>query len=106
MKEIYFTITGTCFRLGTEFMERDMEVTIEKEPDNEHDKEAIKVNMPALGTVGYVANSTKTVIGESYSAGRLYDKIGDTAKGKILYIFSNAAVCVVTEDGLEEQITE
>lgn len=101
MKEMYFTITGTCYRHGTEFMERDMEVTLEKEPNNEYDKEAIKVTMPGLAQIGYVANSTKTVIGESYSAGRLYDKIGDTAKGKILYIFSNSAVCVITETGLE-----
>lgn len=106
MKEMYFTITGTCYRHGTEFMERDMEVTLEKEPNNEYDKEAIKVTMPGLAQIGYVANSTKTVIGESYSAGRLYDKIGDTAKGKILYIFSNAAVCVVTESGMEKQVTK
>ena len=53
-----------------------------KEPDNEYDKEAIKVEMPGIGQMGYVANSPYTVVGESYSAGRLYDKIGDTAKSE------------------------
>lgn len=42
--------------------------------------------MPGLGLIGYVANSYKTVIGESYSAGRLYDKIGDTAVGTVMYL--------------------
>ena len=52
---------------------------LEKEPDNEYDKEAIKVTYEGLGKIGYVANSSYTVIGESMSAGRLYDKIGDAA---------------------------
>ena len=52
-----------------------MKVKLVKEPDNEYDKEAIKVEMPGIGHIGYVANSPYTVVGESYSAGRLYDKI-------------------------------
>ncbi len=38
-----------------------------KEPDNEFDKEAIKVELDGLGLVGYVANSPFTVQGESMS---------------------------------------
>ena len=56
-----------------------MEVSLVKDPENEYDKEAIKVEMSGLGLVGFVANSPHTVKGESMSAGRLYDKIGDTA---------------------------
>ena len=99
--KIWFTITGTNFRYGSDFMERGMTVRLEKEPDNEHDREAIKVTMEGLGTVGYVANSTKTVIGESWSAGRIYDKIGDTAEGEILYIMDNGVFCSlkVNEEG-------
>ena len=63
--KIYFTITGTQYRFGKEFLERGMEVKLVKEPDNEHDKEAIKVELEGLGTIGYVANSPRTVIGES-----------------------------------------
>ena len=37
-------------------------------------------NYDAFCEVLYVANSPYTVVGESYSTGRLYDKIGDTAK--------------------------
>ena len=73
-KKIYFTITGTGFFEGDKFFEKDMEVLLEKEPDNKYDHKAILVKMPGIGKVGHVANSCSTVIGESYSAGRIYDK--------------------------------
>ena len=93
MSKIYFTITGTKFRYGHDFLEPGMKVILTKEPDNEYDAEAIRVSLPGLGQIGYVANSPKTVAGESYSAGRLYDKIGDTATGKVVYKLENAVVC-------------
>lgn len=34
-----------------------MQIKLIKEPDNEHDKEAIKAVLEPLGTIGYVANS-------------------------------------------------
>ena len=89
----FFTLTGTKHYFGDEFLEADMEVMLEKEPDNEHDKEAIVVKLEGLGRIGYVANSPYTVVGESMSAGRLYDKIGDTANARILYITSQGIVC-------------
>ena len=95
MKDIIFTITGTHFRYGQDFMEKGMKVRLEKEPDNKYDKEAIKVTMKGLGHIGYVANSPHTVLGESWSAGRLYDKIGDTAKGKILWVMEKGVVCIL-----------
>ena len=66
--KIYFTITGTGFFEGDEFFEKDMEVLLEKEPDNKYDH-------------------------ESYSAGRIYDKIGDTAVGKVLYKMPRGILC-------------
>lgn len=81
MEKVYFTIAGTNHLLGQDFFEPKMEVKLIKEPDNEYDKEAIRVEMDGLGLVGYVANSPYTVQGESMSAGRMYDRIGDTARG-------------------------
>ena len=95
MKTYYFTITGLNYRFGDKFIEPGMEVKLVKEPDNEYDKEAIRVELKPIGTIGYVANSVKTVIGECYSAGRLYDKIGDKAKAEILYVLPNGIVAVV-----------
>lgn len=54
------------------------------------------VNLEGLGKIGYVGNSPHTVTDESYSAGRLYDKIGDTAEGTILYVLDSGALGYVT----------
>ena len=62
MSEIYFTIAGTNHWHGQEFIEPQMKVKLVKEPDNEVDSEAIKVEMPGIGQIGYVANSPYTVI--------------------------------------------
>lgn len=79
-----------------------MKVYLEKEPDNEYDKEAIKVRMDALGKIGYVANSPYTVLGESVSAGRLYDRIGDTAAAKIVYVTERGIICRVCRKSLDD----
>lgn len=94
----YFTITGTQFKYGLDIFEKGMEVTLEKDPENEYDKEAIKVSVEGLGQVGWVANSVHTVRGESCSAGRLYDKIGDTAEGKVVFVLPDAVLAVVNTD--------
>lgn len=96
MSTIYFTITGLRYYYGSEFLKKDMVVKLVKDPENKYDKEAIKVEMEGLGKIGYVANSPHTVLGESYSAGRLYDKIGDTANGIITYIFNDRETAVAT----------
>lgn len=95
MAEIYFTIAGTNHHYGQDFIEPKMEVKLVKELDNEVDKEAIKVEMPGIGHIGYVDNNPYTVLGESYSAGRLYDKIGDTAVGTVLYVLPKGVLCVL-----------
>ena len=85
MEKLYFTIAGTCFYYGKDFFEKGMTVKLIKEPDNEYDKEAIRVELEGLGLVGYVANRTAAVSGDSYSDGRLYAKIEGTAEGTVLY---------------------
>lgn len=100
---IYFTLTGTCHYFGRDFMERGMTVRLEKEPDNQYDKEAVKVLMEGLGHVGYVANSPHTVLGESFSAGRLYDKIGDTAEGSIMYVTDSGVLCFLDVPAAEKE---
>lgn len=82
---IYFTVTGTVHNVGQSFIEPGMKVTLEKEPDNAFDKEAIVVKMDILGKIGYVANSYKTIVGDCYSAGRLYDKFEESATGTVVY---------------------
>lgn len=82
-KKVFITITGTNHYQGDEFLEKGTRVTLIKDPDNKYDHEAIHVEMEGLGKIGYVANSTYTVLGESFSAGRLYDKICDKAVARV-----------------------
>ncbi len=93
MKKIYFTITGTKYYYGKDFLEPGMKVKLEKEPENPHDPEAIKVTMKGLGLIGYVANSVNTVMGESWSAGRMYDRIGKKASGTVKMILPHGVLC-------------
>ena len=52
MEELYFTIAGCSHYFGSDFMEKGMKVKLEKEPDNEYDKEAIQVKVKGLGKIG------------------------------------------------------
>ena len=89
------TITGTNHYYGQEFIKPGMKVRLIKEPDNIHDREAIRAEIKGLGKIGYVANSPHTVLGESMSAGRLYDKIGNKAKATVLYVLPQGILCKV-----------
>lgn len=91
----YVTLTGLNYCFGTQPFAVGQKVKLVKEPENDYDREAIRAELPGLGKVGYVANSTHTVLGDCYSAGRIYDKIGDTATVKVKYVLANAVVCSV-----------
>ena len=98
MKRTYFTITGTNHYHGQDFLKTGIPVHLVKEPDNKYDSEAIKVELEGLGQIGYVANSPYTVIGESKSAGRMYDLMKKKAKGKVLLVTAKGALCELKED--------
>lgn len=99
----YVTLTGLNHRYGTEPFQVGQKVKLVKEPENEYDCEAIRAELPGLGKVGYVANSVRTVLGDCCSAGRLYDKIGDTATAKVKYVLCGAVVCRVKVSGAETE---
>ena len=103
MAKTYFTLTGTKHYYGSDFLEKCMKIILEKEPDNEYDKEAIKITYEGLGKIGYVANSSYTVIGESMSAGRLYDKIGDSAYAKVVLVTPAGTICKICKKSLVKE---
>lgn len=100
MGKVVVTLTGTGFYYGSDFLEPGMKVTLKKEPDNTYDNEAILVQMKGLGKIGYVANSHKTVRGECFSAGRVYDKIDETAKAKVVLAFPGGAILKICKKSL------
>lgn len=101
MEKVFFTIVGTQYHLGQDFFKKGMKVELVKEPDNKHDKEAIKVMFDGFH-VGYVANSSYTVLEGCMSAGRIYDKIGDTAYGKVKIITGKGIICKISKKSLFE----
>ena len=55
--------------------------------------------MRYFGKIGYVANSTNTVVKGCMSGGRLYDKINDEYFAKIKFITDSLAIAkVLTSD--------
>lgn len=48
IKKVYFTLTGTKYHYGMDFLEKGMKLYLEKEPDNKYDKEAIMVKKKDL----------------------------------------------------------
>ena len=99
-KKIYFTLTGTNYYYGKEFFKDGMKVRLIKEPDNSYDSEAIRVEMDPLKKVGYVANSVNTVIGDSWSAGRLYDRIGKEADAVVELVTDSGIICEVCKKSI------
>ena len=99
--KVYITVSGMAYRYRTDFIAESMvgslKLQLEKEPDNKYDKEAIMVKAPGLGKVGYVANSVNTVCEDCYSAGRLYDKIGDRAECLVEYKLGEGRIVASVE---------
>ena len=114
MSKKYFTITGTNHYYGHDFIKKGEKVKLIKEPDNTYDKEAIRVEYEGLGKIGYVANSPYTVLGDSMSAGRLYDHFEEKAKGKVVLPLEKGVVCKLLKKkqkkdgsvGADEQASE
>ena len=100
MAKVFITLTGTKHYFGNDFLKKGTKIRLEKEPDNEYDKEAIKVTYEGLGKIGYVANSSYTVIGDSMSAGRIYDKIGKKAKAKVVLVTDHGTICNISKKSL------
>ena len=95
MKEMFATITGFTKYGGLAPFKLGGLVRCEKEPDNAYDGEAIKCTLPLLGAVGYIANSTSTVVGGTMSAGRLYDKVDSKFYIRVLFMTHSSVICRV-----------
>ena len=102
MAKVFITLTGTKHYFGNDFLKKGTKIRLEKKPDNEYDKEAIKVTYEGLGKIGYVANSSYTVIGDSMSAGRIYDKIGKKAKAKVELVTDYGTICSINKKSLPD----
>lgn len=92
---MFITITGLNHYYGKKPFKVGKLVIIRKEPDNGYDSEAIRVELPHIDTIGYVANSTNTVFDGTMSAGRIYDKIDEYAYAEVLFITHSSIIAIV-----------
>ena len=97
MSEKYITITGIRHYYGRSAFEIGDKVRCVKDRENVYDKEAIKVMLPKFGQVGNVANSVNTVKAGTMSAGRIYDKVDESFRAKVLFIDDYAVIAEVLE---------
>ena len=96
---MYITITAFQKLHGSKPLKLNGIVKLVKEPDNKYDTEAIACEMRYFGKIGYVANSTNTVVKGCMSAGRVYDKINDEYFARIKFITNTIAIAkILTSD--------
>lgn len=101
--ELYFTVVGFSryydlkpFRIGAL-------IRCKKEPENNYDGEAIRVSLPVIGTVGYIANSPSTMAGGTMSAGKLGAYVDDKFHGRVMFTTRTKVICRVETDLSHEE---
>lgn len=95
MENIFITVTGVNHYFGMKPFKVGKIFKIVKDEENSHDDEAIRAELPAIDTIGYVANSANTVYAGTMSAGRLYDKIDDYAYAQTMFITHSSVIALV-----------
>jgi hypothetical protein len=105
---MYITIMAFDNLHGSKPLVLDAIVKLRKDPENKHDSEAIACEMRYFGKIGYLANSTRTVVRGTMSAGRLYDKISEEYFSRIKFVIGNTAIAEVlsTEELTKEMANQ
>lgn len=104
MENIFITITGISHYFGKKPFEIGRTVKLIKEPDNPYDNEAIGVYLPFIDKIGNVANSVNTVYGGTQSAGRIWDKITDSALAQVMFTTHSSVIALVLPPDPESDV--
>lgn len=100
--DIFTTVVGINNYEGNKVFKLGSIIKLLKEPENDYDAEAIACEIEYIGKVGYLANSTKTVIKGTMSAGRVYDKIDNVSFCEVKFIANNSVIAkVLTKNEIE-----
>jgi hypothetical protein len=94
----FVAVVGCQHYLGYGLFKPGQKVKLVKELDDDYDSEAIKVELEAVGKVGYVANSTRTVPKGCCSGGRVYDTFEDAIAGVVRFVVDGSGVIVEVEE--------
>ena len=72
---------------------------LKKDRNNTYDDEAIVVLRENKTKVGYVANSVHSVARGTYSAGRLYDRIGEESESIVRFVMPEEGAAIARIGG-------
>lgn len=92
---MFVTLTGIGNKGNMKHLKVFDRLLLLKEHDNAYDSEAIRVEAPFVGKIGYIANSVHTKAKGTMSAGRLYDKFEEHCFGVILFVTAENAILKV-----------
>ena len=95
MEHYFVTVTGLDHYYGKKPFKSGAILKLVKDKYNTHDSEAIRVVMPFIDTVGYVANSPNTVFEGTVSAGRLYDKFDECVYARVMFVTHSSVIAFV-----------
>lgn len=104
--EMYITITGLNFYFHKKPFKIGGLLTLKKDRENTYDTEAIAVEMPMLGKVGYVANSPHTVALGCMSAGRIYNEIPDECAAAVQFMTDTKVIAKVLPNKKVKAVVE
>lgn len=106
-QELYATVVGLKNYKGNHVFKLNSKIKLIKEPENDYDTEAIVCELKYIGKTGYIANSTKTVIKGTMSAGRIYDKINDISYAEVKFIANDSVIAkIMTPEEINNLINE
>ena len=83
--DVLITVSGINFFKGLDPFEKGAIFNLVKQPDNEHDSDAIAI-FSADEQLGFVANSQYTLIDGVKSASEI-KSIGDNQKAEVVFVF-------------------
>ena len=93
-QSIYFTINHLDDFECTSFLKPGDRLILKKDRDNVYDDEAIMVYKENKMKVGYVANSVHSVARGTYSAGRLYDRVGEEVECIVRFVMTEEGTVI------------
>ena len=94
---IYITIDHLDDFERTSFLRPGDRLILKKDPNNIYDDEAIAVYKENQRKTGYVANSVHSVARGTYSAGRLYDRMGEEGECVVRFVMEDMLIAEMTD---------
>ena len=69
-----------------------------KDPNNEYDKDCIRVMLPVLGTVGFLGNRFDSIAGGTVTASRIYEQMPDKFYIRVCFTTRSKIICRIEPD--------